>query len=74
MDQKNKAILRIGLVSGLFLIYYSILRMVAEIFREPDQQLGYFIGFVSMGTILSIITLVVGLLMVFSIKDNEKNN
>ena len=62
---KNKAILKIGLVSSMFLIYYSILRLIAEIFREPDQQLGYFIGFMSMGTILSLSTLIVGLLIFY---------
>jgi len=63
---KKKAILKFGLVSSLFLIYYSILRIIGEMFREPDQQLGYFFGFVSMGIILSTITLIIGLAIYFN--------
>jgi len=62
---KNKFILKVGLVSSLFLIYYSIFRIIAEFFREPDQHLGYFAGFISMGMILSIFTLVFGILIFF---------
>ena len=29
--------------SSLFLVYYGIFRIVSEIFREPDAQLGYFL-------------------------------
>jgi phosphatidylglycerol:prolipoprotein diacylglycerol transferase len=32
-----------GLISGLFLIFYSIFRFCIEFFRVPDEQIGYLI-------------------------------
>ena len=69
---KKKVILRTGLISSLFLIFYSVVRIIGEMFREPDQHLGYFFNFISMGTVLSVITLIVGLLMLYK-KNYEKN-
>ena len=41
---KNKDYLKKpGLISGLFLIFYSIFRFFIEFFRVPDEQLGYLI-------------------------------
>ena len=57
-----------------FLVLYSILRIVSENFREPDKHIGYIYNNISMGTILSILTLLSGLLIIFLIKKNAKNN
>ena len=50
---EKKMLFRPGYISGFFLISYSILRIFSEIFREPDEHLGYFLKFFSMGTLLS---------------------
>ena len=71
---KKHLIIKTGYVSSFFLIFYSILRIFSENFREPDQHLGYFFNYFSMGTILSIFTLIFGFLIIFFIKKNEKNN
>jgi len=71
---RKNLILRTGYISGLFLMFYSIFRMFSEIFREPDYHLGYFLNYYSMGTILSFITFIFGLLIVLNVKKNEKNN
>ena len=53
---------RKGVVSGLFLFFYSIFRIIAEIFREPDPQVGLIIfNSISMGTFLSIFLIVYGI-------------
>lgn len=52
-----------GSVSGLFLICYGVFRIVVEHFRQPDAQLGLFSGILSMGQILSIPMIVIGLIM-----------
>ena len=52
-----------GAVSGLFLIGYGAFRIIVEYFRQPDAQLGLFDGFLSMGQILSIPMIVIGLIM-----------
>ena len=59
---------------GIFLIFYSILRIFSEIFREPDMQLGLLFNFFSMGTLLSLLTIITGLLIILFIKKNEQNN
>ncbi len=43
-----------GLIIGLFAIFYAIARTTCEFFREPDAQLGFLWGGLTMGMILSI--------------------
>ncbi|MDB5396217.1 MAG: prolipoprotein diacylglyceryl transferase [Rhodospirillales bacterium] len=52
---------RHGLLTGLFLVGYSIARSTCELFREPDSYLGFIVGGISMGQILSFPMLLVGL-------------
>ena len=46
------ALVRAGMLSGIFLIGYALARILVELFREPDAQLG-FAGGVTMGQLLS---------------------
>ena len=63
---------KVGLSSSLFLIFYGIFRIVAEQFREPDSQLGYLFGNLSMGTILSSIMVISGFVILIILrKKNE---
>ena len=71
---KKNLLIKTGYVSGIFLILYSIFRIISEFFREPDHHLGYFFMYFSLGTILSVITLFAGLLIILSIKKNVQNN
>ena len=71
---KKNLIFKSGYISSCFLISYSILRIFSENFREPDQHLGYFFNYFSMGTLLSFLTLIAGFLIIFFIKKNEQNN
>jgi phosphatidylglycerol:prolipoprotein diacylglycerol transferase len=43
-----------GAMSGTFLIGYAVFRSIAEFFREPDTQLGFIVGDITMGQILCI--------------------
>ena len=53
-----------GRVSAIFLIVYGLCRLVAECFRQPDAQMGYYIfGWLTMGQILSIPMLLLGLFL-----------
>ena len=54
---------RDGLVTALFCIGYALARIVSEAFRQPDLQLGYFFGQTTMGMLLSLPVLVVGILL-----------
>ena len=55
---------RHGLVSALFITLYGIFRILMERFREPDAQLGFFFGHVTMGQILSLPLIVGGSLII----------
>ena len=53
-----------GFISGLFLIFYSIFRFVIEFFRVPDEQIGYLIFDLTMGQIICLIFLLIGIYLV----------
>lgn len=55
---------KVGLLAGIFLIGYSCARMVSEYFREPDAFLGFIIGPVTMGQLLCLPMLAIGLYLV----------
>ena len=42
-----------GRLGGVFLIGYALARIAVEFFREPDAQLGYLAGGITMGQLLS---------------------
>ena len=69
---KNKNfLLKPGLISSLFLIFYSIFRFFVEFFRVPDEQLGYLIFNLSMGQIISVIFLMIGIIL-FYLKNESR--
>lgn len=49
-----------GLVSAVFVVCYGCFRIAMEQFREPDAQLGFFFGHVTMGQMLSVPLIAVG--------------
>jgi phosphatidylglycerol---prolipoprotein diacylglyceryl transferase len=55
------ALKRPGLVTGTFAVAYGIVRIFCEFFREPDPQLGFLWGGLTMGTLLSIPLILAGL-------------
>lgn len=58
-----------GLLSGLFLIGYALSRMFVEFFRVPDSHLNYlFFDWVTMGHILSLPMLLLGLFLVMRVR------
>ena len=63
---------RTGMSSCLFLIYYGIFRIISEIFREPDEQIGYLYNLFSMGTVLSFIMIISGLLILYILKKKNE--
>ncbi len=53
-------------VSGIFLIFYGLFRFIVEFVRVPDAQLGYLaFGWLTMGQVLSIPMILIGLLFVW---------
>ena len=60
-----------GLISGLFLIFYSLFRFFVEFFRVPDEQIGYLILNLTMGQIISLIFAATGIIL-FYLKNENK--
>jgi phosphatidylglycerol---prolipoprotein diacylglyceryl transferase len=56
------ALKRPGLVSSSFAVLYGVLRFFCEFFREPDAQLGFLWGDLTMGMLLSIPLIVAGVI------------
>lgn len=55
---------RPGLVAGLFSVGYGVARIITEFFREPDAQLGFLFGGATMGMLLSVPLVLVGIAVV----------
>jgi len=60
-----------GLISGLFLIFYSLFRFFVEFFRVPDEQIGYLILNLTMGQIISLVFASIGI-TIFYLKNEKK--
>ena len=54
---------KIGTCSYTFLIFYGIFRNISEFFREPDIQLGYLFGTITMGMLLSAFMILFGAIL-----------
>ena len=67
MYLRNKGFIKTpGLISGLFLIFYSIFRFIIEFYRVPDEQLGYLFFDFTMGQIISFVFLLIGSYLVIT--------
>ena len=51
---------RPGLLTGALLAGYGVARLIGEVFREPDAHLGFLLGGVTMGQLLSLPMVAVG--------------
>jgi phosphatidylglycerol:prolipoprotein diacylglycerol transferase len=58
------ALKRPGLTIGLFAIFYALARSTCELFREPDAQLGFLWGGLTMGMLLSVPLFLFGVVLV----------
>jgi phosphatidylglycerol:prolipoprotein diacylglycerol transferase len=58
------ALKRPGLILGSFMTCYGLARIVGEHFREPDPQLGFLWGGLTMGMMLSAPMIIAGLIIV----------
>ncbi len=53
-----------GELLGWFLAGYGVLRTIAEFFREPDVQMGFWFGGITTGQLLSLPMIVVGVALI----------
>ncbi len=63
-----------GVVSSLFLFCYGVFRFIVEFFREPDAQLGYYLGYFTMGQLLCVCMIIgSGIMLYYAKKMNLAN-
>jgi len=67
---KKNYLLKNGIVTALFLIFYSIFRFFVEFYRVPDEQLGFIILNLTIGQIISLVFFCFGSYLFF-VKKNE---
>jgi phosphatidylglycerol:prolipoprotein diacylglycerol transferase len=52
------------LILGSFIALYGLARIIGEHFREPDPQLGFLWGGLTMGMLLSVPMLIAGAILI----------
>jgi phosphatidylglycerol:prolipoprotein diacylglycerol transferase len=58
------ALKRPGLILGSFIAIYGLARIASELFREPDPQLGFLWGGLTMGMLLSVPMIIAGAILI----------
>jgi phosphatidylglycerol:prolipoprotein diacylglycerol transferase len=58
------ALKRPGLILGSFIAIYALARIACEFFREPDPQLGFLWGGLTMGMLLSVPMIIAGAILI----------
>tara|TARA_B100001057_G_scaffold469289_1_gene529435 strand:+ start:357 stop:1133 length:777 start_codon:yes stop_codon:yes gene_type:complete len=61
-----------GFISGMFLMIYSSFRFLLEFLRVPDEHLGHVFQGLSMGQIISLIFLIIGIYLSYTKYAGEK--
>ena len=57
---KKNYLLKSGIISSVFLIFYSLFRFIIEFFRTPDEHIGFIFLNLTMGQAISIIFFCLG--------------
>ena len=70
---RNKFSNKPGVISGLFLIIYSIFRFIIEFYRVPDEQLGYILLNLTMGQVVSLIFIISGVILIYFKNETRQN-
>ena len=60
-----------GFLSYTFVAFYGLFRFMVEFFREPDEHLGFLLEWVTMGQILSIPMILLGVWGMWHVSKNK---
>ena len=63
----GRLVQRPGTLAGIFFVGYGVARIVSEVFREPDAFLGFIMPGLTMGQVLSLPMLLLGIFLIFRI-------
>lgn len=64
----------VGVVTFGFVAGYGMARLIVEFYREPDDHIGFFLGEVTMGQLLSLPMIVVGLVGIYLVRKRGLRN
>ena len=56
-----------------FCFLYGFFRFIVEYFREPDSQIGYFFEFITLGQILCIPMIIIGIFIISKVIKKQNN-
>lgn len=65
---------RAGILAGVFLTGYGCARFFVEFFREPDLQIGYIAGVITMGQVLCVPMILGGIILICYGAFKKENN
>ena len=57
-----------GMLTASYFVLYGLIRFVIEFWREPDVQIGFLLGFFTLGQLLSLAMSIVGIIGFFWLK------
>lgn len=63
---------RDGSITVFFLFFYGLFRFIVEFFREPDPQIGYLLGFITMGQILCLAMILAAGVLYLALKASDR--
>jgi phosphatidylglycerol:prolipoprotein diacylglycerol transferase len=68
----RKTLSKPGMLTGAFLLCYSTSRIIVEFFREPDVHIGFIANSLTMGQLLSVPMLLLGMVLIIVAKPHGK--
>lgn len=66
-----KALHRPGLVAGVFATAYGASRIFVEFFRQPDAHIGFLAGGFTMGMVLSLPLILIGIVLIWTARNDR---
>jgi phosphatidylglycerol:prolipoprotein diacylglycerol transferase len=74
LSHRFKLLQKPGVLAGSFAIGYGLARTFVEFYRVPDAHIGYLAGFFTMGMLLSLPMVLIGVVVViWALKRNTEN-
>jgi phosphatidylglycerol:prolipoprotein diacylglycerol transferase len=61
-----------GMMIAFFLLFYGVIRFLIEFLKEPDPQLGFLLGYFTMGQILCMAMIVTSILLFLYLNRNAE--
>lgn len=71
LTHHTKALSHPGIVAGTFFVGYGLSRIFVEFFREPDDHIGYLLGPITQGMVLTVPMVLIGLGIIWWARTQE---